>query len=134
MDSVRKLLAGERHEAVALCLLLSLVLGGLGQTLHKALTQRFGATATRLLTNLQAVVAWVIAVALFYALRDDPVFGGVGEGRGGEVMHVCGERGSRGEGGRRGWASLVLFEMRFTGQKHAGEVFAATLSSRSYRW
>jgi hypothetical protein len=54
VDSVRKLLTGGLHEAVALCLLLSVVLGGLGQTLHKALTRRFGATATRLLSNLQA--------------------------------------------------------------------------------
>ena len=69
MDSVRKLLTGGLHEAVALCLLLSIVFGGLGQTmqksftgsplqgqtLQKSLTRRFGATATRLMSNLQAV-------------------------------------------------------------------------------
>ena len=78
MDSVRKLLTGGLHEAVGLCLLLSVVLGGLGQTMHKSLTRRFGATATRLLSNFQAVVAWVFAVALFYLFRNDPVLGGIG--------------------------------------------------------
>ena len=79
VDSVRKLLTGGLHEAVALCLLLSIVFGGLGQTMHKSLTRRFGATATRLMSNLQAVVAWVFAIALFYTFRDNPLLGGIGE-------------------------------------------------------
>ena len=78
MDSVRKLLTGGLHEAVALCLLLSVVFGGLGQTMHKSLTRRYGATATRLMSNLQAVVAWVFAIALFYIFRSDPLFHGIG--------------------------------------------------------
>ena len=45
------------HEAVSLLLLLSMVFGATGQTMHKALTRRFGATATRLLSNFQATSA-----------------------------------------------------------------------------
>ena len=57
VDSIRKLLTGGMHEAVGFLLLLSVVFGGMGQTMHKALTRRFGATATRLLSNFQATRA-----------------------------------------------------------------------------
>lgn len=44
----------------------------------QVLIQLYGATATRLLSNFQLVVVWVLAVALFYAFDSHPLLHGIG--------------------------------------------------------
>ncbi len=78
MDSTWKLLLGRLHEAVALLLLLAIGLGCASLVSHKWLTQLHGATAARLLSNFQAVSTWMLAVAIFYAFRSDPLLHGIG--------------------------------------------------------
>ena len=84
VDSARKLLAGELRGAVAALLLLAVAAGAASHWLHKLLTRLYGATATRLLSSLQLVAAWALAVALFRACGSDPLLRGIGaEGGGG---------------------------------------------------
>jgi formate hydrogenlyase subunit 3/multisubunit Na+/H+ antiporter MnhD subunit len=78
VDSMRKLLFGRLHEAVALLLLLAIGLGCASLVSHKWLTRLYGATAARLLSNFQAVSTWMLAVAIFYASRADPLLHGIG--------------------------------------------------------
>ncbi len=95
MDSVRKLFTGELRGAVALLILVATVLGSAHNWMHKHITFLYGAMTTRLLSNLQLVAAWFLAVAVYYAFDSDPLLHGVGDallGRGG---------GTREEGG--GW-------------------------------
>lgn len=75
---MRKLLLGRLHEAVAILLLLAIGLGCASLVSHKWLTQLYGATAARLLSNFQAVSTWMFAVAIFYAFRTDPLLHGIG--------------------------------------------------------
>ena len=83
VDSARKLLAGELRGAVAALLLLAVAAGAASHWLHKLLTRLYGATATRLLSSLQLVAAWALAVALFRACGSDPLLRGIGADRGG---------------------------------------------------
>jgi hypothetical protein len=47
----------------------------------QVLIQLYGATATRLLSNFQLVVVWVLAVALFYSFDSHPLLHGIGAPR-----------------------------------------------------
>ncbi len=78
-DSLRKLFAGELRGALALLLLLAVAFGAVHHWMHKLLTRLYGALVTRLLSNLQLVAAWLVAVAIFYGLDSDPILHGLGE-------------------------------------------------------
>ena len=100
VDSISKLVAGELRGAVALLLLLAVMAGAASRWVHKIQLRLFGATATRLLSNVQLVVVWLLSVLLFYSFESDPLLHGIGSPSPESLQRTNGGGRTRGKGGR----------------------------------